>query len=127
MRNTLRWMLGTLSHDKGDEVAFSDMPELERVMLHRLVELDGIVRAGYDAFDFKRVFSQVFNFMTVELSAFYFDVRKDALYCDPQSSLKRKASLRVVSEMFECITAWLAPMLAFTMEETWKWRDELGL
>ncbi len=119
MRNTLRWMLGTLSHDKGDEVALEDMPELEQVMLHRLVELDEIVRAGYDAFDFKRVFSQVFNFMTVELSAFYFDVRKDALYCDPKSSLKRKASLRVVSEMFECITAWLAPMMAFTMEETW--------
>jgi isoleucyl-tRNA synthetase len=123
MRNTLRWMLGTLSHDKSEEVALCDMPELERVMLHRLVELDKIVRDGYDAFDFKRVFSQVFNFMNVELSAFYFDVRKDALYCDPISSVKRKASLRVVSHMFDCITAWLAPMMAFTMEETWLSRN----
>lgn len=119
MRNTLRWMLGTLSHDKGEEVALADMPELEQVMLHRLVELDKTVREGYDAFDFKRVFAQITNFMNVELSAYYFDIRKDALYCDPISSVKRKASLRVVSHVFDCITAWLAPMLAFTMEETW--------
>ena len=119
MRNTLRWMLGTLSHDKGEKVALSEMPELEQIMLHRLAELDEIVRKGYDDFDFKRVFSQVFNFINVELSAFYFDIRKDALYCDPISSVKRKASLRVVSHMFDCVTTWLAPMMAFTMEETW--------
>ncbi len=119
MRNTLRWMLGTLSHDKGDKVALADMPELEQVMLHRLAELDDVVRQGYDDFDFKRVFAQVTNFMNVELSAYYFDIRKDALYCDPISSTKRKASLRVVSHMFDCITTWLAPMMAFTMEETW--------
>jgi isoleucyl-tRNA synthetase len=119
MRNTLRWMLGTLSHDKGEKVALSDMPELEQVMLHRLSELDVIVRKGYDDFDFKRVFAQVTNFMNVELSAFYFDIRKDALYCDPISSVKRKASIRIVSHMFDCVTTWLAPMMAFTMEETW--------
>ncbi|MEM7301655.1 MAG: isoleucine--tRNA ligase [Pseudomonadota bacterium] len=123
LRNTLRWMLGTLAHHKGDEVALSDMPELERLMLHRLAELDQIVRDGYDAFDFKRIFSQVFNFMTVELSAFYFDIRKDALYCDAPSSVRRKASLQVVSHLFECITAWMAPMLCFTMEEAWLARN----
>lgn len=119
MRNTLRWMLGTLSHDKGEDVALQNMPELEQIMLHRLAELDEIVRKGYDDFDFKRVFAQVTNFMNVELSAFYFDIRKDALYCDPISSEKRKASLRVISHMFDCVTTWLAPMMAFTMEETW--------
>jgi len=119
LRNTLRWMLGTLGHDKGEEVALSDMPELERLMLHRLTELDGTVRDGYDNFDFKRIFAALNNFMNVELSAFYFDVRKDALYCDAPSSNRRKASLRVVSHLFDCLTTWMAPMLSYTMEEAW--------
>jgi isoleucyl-tRNA synthetase len=123
MRNTLRWMLGTLAHDKGDEVAYEDMPELERLMLHRLYELDKIVAAGYDEFDFKRIFAQLFNFMTVEMSAFYFDIRKDALYCDPPSSNKRKAALQVVGILFDRITKWMAPMLPFTMEECWLSRN----
>ena len=119
LRNTLRWMLGTLAHDKGETVALADMPELERLMLHRLHELDRLVRESYDNFDFKRVFSQLFNFITVELSAFYFDVRKDALYCDAPSSVRRKASLQVVSTLFDCIVKWMAPLLPFTMEEAW--------
>ena len=119
MRNTLRWMLGTLGHYNGEEMPVSEMPELERLMLHRLVELDEIVQKGYDDFDFKRIFSQLFNFMTVEMSAFYFDIRKDALYCDAPSSMRRKASLQVVSTLFDCLTKWLAPMLSFTMEECW--------
>ena len=119
LRNTLRWMLGTLAHDKGETVALADMPELERLMLHRLHELDRLVRESYDNFDFKRVFSQLFNFITVELSAFYFDVRKDALYCDAPSSARRKASLQVVSTLFDCLVKWMAPLLPFTMEEAW--------
>ena len=126
LRNTLRWMLGTLAHDGGEQVALVDMPELERLMLHRLAELDGTVREGYDAFDFKRVFAQLNNFMNAELSAFYFDIRKDALYCDAPSSLRRKASLYVVSQLFDCLTAWLAPMLCFTMEEAWLARNPKG-
>jgi len=119
MRNTLRWMLGTLSHYDGEEFEIEELPELERLMLHRLVELDAIVQKGYDEFDFKRVFAQLFNFMTVELSAFYFDIRKDALYCDPPSSMKRRASLYVVNTLFDCLIRWFAPMLPFTMEECW--------
>ncbi|MEP3280609.1 MAG: isoleucine--tRNA ligase [Stappiaceae bacterium] len=122
MRNTIRWMLGSLSHYQGEKVSLSDMPELERLMLHRLVELDSIVRGGYEAFDYKRIFSQLFNFMTVELSAFYFDIRKDALYCDAPSSVRRKAALQVIDQIFECLTVWLAPILVFTMEETWQAR-----
>jgi len=95
-------------------------------MLHRLSELDELVRAGYDAFDFKRVFAALSNFMNVELSAFYFDVRKDALYCDAPSSTRRKASLQVVSHLFDCLTAWMAPMLCFTMEEAWLQRNPDG-
>ncbi|MEL6503876.1 MAG: isoleucine--tRNA ligase [Pseudomonadota bacterium] len=119
LRNTLRWMLGTLAHDKGEDVALSDMPELERLMLHRLHELNAVVQDGYNNFDFKKVFSTLTNFMNVELSAFYFDVRKDALYCDAPSSVRRKAALQVVSKLFDCLTVWMAPMLCFTMEEAW--------
>jgi isoleucyl-tRNA synthetase len=119
LRNSLRWMLGTLGHDAGDTIAFADMPELERLMLHRLHELDKVVRKGYDDFDFKRVSRALIDFMSIELSAFYFDIRKDALYCDAPSSLRRKASIQVVRTLFDHLVTWLAPMLPFTMEEAW--------
>ncbi len=119
LRNTVRWMLGTLAHDTGEEIAHADMPELEQLMLHRLAELDALVREGYDAFDFKKIARALIDFSNVELSAFYFDVRKDALYCDAPSSPKRRASLFVIRKLFECLVTWLAPMLPFTMEEAW--------
>ncbi len=119
LRNTLRWMLGSLGHATGEEVAYADMPELERLMLHRLSELDALVRKAYWDFDYKRIFHHLFTFMTVELSAFYFDIRKDALYCDAASSVRRKASLYVIDKLFNCLVTWMAPMLPFTMEETW--------
>ncbi|MFC5584320.1 isoleucine--tRNA ligase [Nitratireductor kimnyeongensis] len=119
LRNTIRWMLGSLAHDSGEEVPLAEMPELERLMLHRLAELDELVRKGYDNFDFKRIIRSLLDFMVVELSAFYFDVRKDALYCDAPSSTRRKASLQVVRTLFDCVVTWLAPMLPFTMEEAW--------
>ncbi len=119
LRNTIRWMLGTLAHDDGAEVAQADMPELERLMLHRLAELDGLVRASYDNFDFKRIARALVDFMVVDLSAFYFDIRKDALYCDAPSSVRRKAAIVVVRRLFDAVVKWLAPMLPFTMEEAW--------
>ncbi|TWG97456.1 isoleucyl-tRNA synthetase [Mesorhizobium sp. J18] len=119
LRNTVRWMLGTLAHDEGEEVLLDQMPELERLMLHRLAELDDLVRKGYDAFDFKRITKALLDFMVVDLSAFYFDVRKDALYCDAPSSMRRKAAIQVVRHLFDAIVKWLAPMLPFTMEEAW--------
>jgi len=88
-------------------------------MLHRLSELDEVVRQGYDAFEFKRITRTLLDFMVVELSAFYFDVRKDALYCDGPSSLRRRAAVQVVRHLFECLVKWLAPMLPFTTEEAW--------
>ncbi|HMM64207.1 MAG TPA: isoleucine--tRNA ligase [Mesorhizobium sp.] len=119
LRNTIRWMLGTLAHDEGEEVPLADLPELERLMLHRLHELDQTVRAGYDAFEFKRITRALLDFMVVELSAFYFDIRKDALYCEGPSSVKRKAAVMVVRHLFDCLVKWLAPMLPFTTEEAW--------
>jgi isoleucyl-tRNA synthetase len=120
LRNTMRWLLGNLAHYKADEaVVYADMPELERLILNRLVELDALVREAYEEYDYKRIVAALSNFMNVELSAFYFDIRKDALYCDPISSVRRKACLTVLDSVFDCLTAWLAPILVFTMEECW--------
>ncbi|MBV8837231.1 MAG: class I tRNA ligase family protein, partial [Alphaproteobacteria bacterium] len=120
LRNTIRWMLGNLVHFRPeDRIAAAEMPELERLMLHRLAELDTLVRQAYAEFDYKRIFAALNQFMTVDLSAFYFDVRRDALYCDPYSSVTRKAALTVLDHLFGCIVTWLAPMLCFTAEEAW--------
>ena len=131
LRNTIRWMLGTLAHFRDeDRIAPEKMPELERLMLHRLAELDELVRKAYADFDYKRIFAALSHFMTTDLSAFYFDIRKDALYCDPISSTTRKAALTVVDQLFRCTVTWLAPMLCFTAEEAWCERmrsdDDLG-
>jgi isoleucyl-tRNA synthetase len=123
LRNTIRWMLGTLAHDEGENVPLEQMPELERLMLHRLSELGEVVRSGYDAFEFKRITRALLDFMVVELSAFYFDIRKDALYCEGPSSVKRKAALQVVRHLFDCLVKWWAPMLPFTTEEAWLCRN----
>jgi isoleucyl-tRNA synthetase len=120
LRNTIRWMLGNLAHFREeDRVAPDKMPELERLMLHRLCELDALVRQAYADFDYKRIFAALNHFMTTDLSAFYFDVRKDALYCDPISSSTRRACLTVLDHLFRCTVIWLAPMLCFTAEEAW--------
>jgi isoleucyl-tRNA synthetase len=120
LRNTLRFMLGNLAHyEPSLAVGYAEMPELERYMLSRLAELDQLVRAGYEAFDFKRVFHALLNFCVNDLSAFHFDIRKDALYCDPYDSVSRRSALTVLDIVFGALTAWLAPMLAFTMEEAW--------
>jgi len=120
LRNTIRWMLGSLAHfQEEDRIKPAKMPELERLMLHRLAELDALVRQAYADFDYKRIFAALNAFMTVDLSAFYFDIRKDALYCDPISSVTRKASLTVIDHLFRSTAIWLAPMLAFSAEEAW--------
>ncbi|MBN8975562.1 MAG: isoleucine--tRNA ligase [Rhizobiales bacterium] len=121
LRNSIRWMLGTLHHFKReDAVAAADMPELERLMLHELAEQDEVVRKAYAAFDYKTVVASLATFMNSELSAFYFDIRKDTLYCDPPSSNARKAALTVIDILCDAILKWLAPSLSFTAEEAWQ-------
>jgi isoleucyl-tRNA synthetase len=120
LRNTLRWMIGALAHyGADDEAALEQGGELERLMLHRLVEMDAQIRSAYAVYDYKRVVALLTPFMTSDLSAFYFDIRKDTLYCEPPSSVKRKASLAVIEHIFRCVTTWLAPILVFTAEEAW--------
>jgi isoleucyl-tRNA synthetase len=124
LRNTIRWMIGTLAHySPQDAVGFDAMGELERLMLHRLAELDAVVRAAYADFDYARVIAALSAFMNADLSAFYFDIRKDALYCDPLSSVRRHAALEAIDHIFCAVTLWLAPILVFTSEEAWVARD----
>ncbi|WP_291298033.1 isoleucine--tRNA ligase [Elioraea sp.] len=120
IRNTLRWLLGALEGFAEEErVDFAAMPELERWVLHRLSELDTRVRAATDGYTWTGVFAELHQFCATDLSAFYFDVRKDALYCDRPDSLRRRAARTVLDHLFHCLTAWLAPVLVFTAEEAW--------
>jgi isoleucyl-tRNA synthetase len=121
LRNSIRWMLGTLHHFKsGEEVAHAGMPELERLMLHELAEQAAIVRKAYAEFDYKTVVASLSAFMNTELSAFYFDIRKDTLYCDPPSSPARKAALTAIDIILDAILRWFAPVLSFTADEAWQ-------
>ena len=120
LRNTLRFLLGALAgFDDAERIEPAQMPELEQWMLHRLAQLDHQVRQGYAAFDFQGVFQTLFQFCTVDLSAFYFDVRKDALYCDAADSDRRRAARTVLDLLFHRLVTWLAPILPFTMEDVW--------
>jgi isoleucyl-tRNA synthetase len=113
-------LLGSLADfDPSQALPHADMPELERAVLHRVAEIDAEVREKYAAYDFQGVWTTVFTFATVNLSAYYFDVRKDALYCDAADSTRRRAALTVLDQLFHRIVTWLAPILVFTMEEAW--------
>ncbi|HEY3638458.1 MAG TPA: isoleucine--tRNA ligase [Rhizomicrobium sp.] len=123
LRNTIRFMLANLAgFEEHERIGYDEMPELERFILAKLAELDASVRAGYAEFDFNRVYTQLFNFCTNELSAFYFDIRKDALYCDRAGAPRRRAARTVMDETFRRVVTWLAPLLCFTMEEAWTCR-----
>ncbi|HCP81548.1 MAG TPA: isoleucine--tRNA ligase, partial [Octadecabacter sp.] len=123
LRNTLRYMLGSLGDfDAAKAVKRDDMPELEQLILHKLAVLDGVVREGYAKYDFQGVFRAIFEFATLDLSSFYFDIRKDALYCDGDTE-RRLASLTVLDALYARLTTWLAPILTFTMEEVWLERN----
>jgi len=120
LRNTLRYLLGALDgFGEAERVEPAEMPELERWVLHRLAELDSLVRRCVEDYEFHELFRALHDFCAVDLSAFYLDVRKDALYCDAPDSLRRRACRTVLDLVFDHLTAWLAPILCFTAEEAW--------
>ena len=127
LRNTLRFLLGNLAAFRAEERLPADaLPELERWVLHRLHGLDRGVREWCEAFAFHDMFAALHNFCAVDLSAFYFDVRKDSLYCDRPDSPRRRAVRTVLDTLFDCLAAWLAPFLCFTAEEAWLARHPDG-
>jgi isoleucyl-tRNA synthetase len=121
LRNTLRYLLGALKgfEEKERLPVSHDLPLLERWLFHRLYELDRTVRKAYDTYQWRVALSAIVEFCNVDLSAFYVDVRKDTLYCDAPSSLRRRACRTALDQTFSRLTAWLAPILPFTAEETW--------
>jgi isoleucyl-tRNA synthetase len=120
LRNTIRFMLANLSgFDERERLPHGEMPELERYMLARLAALDVSVRGAYAEYDFNRVYTELFAFCTNDLSAFYFDIRKDSLYCDRADAPRRRAARTAIDEIFRRVVTWFAPILCFTMEEAW--------
>jgi isoleucyl-tRNA synthetase len=120
IRNTLRWLLGNLDGFTEDEtVPYAELPELERWLLHRLTELDAKIRRAVETHDWTGVYPEIHQFCATDLSAFYFDIRKDALYCDASDALRRRAARTVLDVLHRCLCAWFAPVLVFTAEEAW--------
>jgi len=123
LRNTIRYLLGALAgFSEAERIDLDAMPPLERFVLHRLWELDGEVRAAYENYRFQDVVRTLADFCSGELSALYFDVRKDSLYCDRPDSDRRRACRTVMDLVFERLTVWLSPVLSFTCEEAWTTR-----
>ena len=120
LRNTLRWVLGSLDGFTDAEILPWDaLPELERWVLHRLTELDAQIRAAALSYDWTGVYAAVHHFCNNDLSAFYFDIRKDTLYCDTADTLRRRGARTVLDQLHRCLCTWLAPVLVFTAEEAW--------
>jgi len=120
LRNTLRWVLGSLDgFTAAEAVPVAEMPELERWLLHRLTEMDARIRAAATSFDWTGTYPALHSFCATDLSAFYFDVRKDALYCARPDDPVRRAARTVLDQLHRCLCIWLAPVLCFTAEEAW--------
>lgn len=120
LRNTLRYLLGALERYSDEEkVDYQEMPELERWVLHRLHQLHNLHLEATQSFSFTAFYNAIHNFCAMDLSAFYFDIRKDCLYCDAPSSAKRRATRTVMSLVFDHLVHWLAPVLSFTAEEAY--------
>jgi isoleucyl-tRNA synthetase len=120
LRNTLRWLLGSLAgFAESERVEAAEMPALERYILHRLSELDARVRGAVQSYDWTGVIPDLHAFCASDLSAFYVDIRKDCLYCDRPDSPRRRAARTVLDQLHRCLCSWLAPVLCFTAEEAW--------
>jgi isoleucyl-tRNA synthetase len=131
LRNTFRYMLGALSDydEEAEAVSYAEMPELERYMLHRLALLDAELRAVVDKgqgseswLEFSRYTRAIFDFANSDLSAFFFDIRKDCLYCDAESDPKRRAYRTLLDTLFHALVRYVAPIIPFTAEEVWQSR-----
>jgi isoleucyl-tRNA synthetase len=120
LRNTFRYMLGALEgFSDAEKVDVSDMPELERYMLHLLADMDAKLKIAVGDFDFNSYVRLLSDFANEDLSAFFFDIRKDCLYCDAETSLKRRAYRTVLDILFHAMVRYAAPVLVFTAEEVW--------
>jgi len=124
-RNTLRYILGNLTgFEAAEKVDYADLPELEKWVLHRLTQLEAARKAAIEDYQFTSWINDVYMFCHQDLSAMYFDIRKDALYCDHSDDLRRRSARTVLDILHTCLTRWLAPVLVFTAEEAYLARAE---
>ncbi|MBX9796625.1 isoleucine--tRNA ligase [Sphingomonas sp.] len=127
LRNTFRYLLGALEgFDEDERVAVAEMPELERYMLALLAEMDAKLKAAAESFDFNSYTRLLCDFANNDLSAFFFDIRKDSLYCDAATSLKRRSYRTVLDMLFHALVRYAAPVLVYTAEEVWGTRYPEG-
>jgi len=121
IRNTFRYLLGNLNDDFRsidlEKLNLKKLPDLEQYMLHKVFHLNKNFKNYFDSYDFHNLFKELLNFCTVDLSAFYFDIRKDALYCDSKNSARRVSCIVVLNIILESLLKWFAPILSFTTEE----------
>ena len=124
LRNTFRYLLGALEgYDGSEGIDPIEMPELERYMLTLLTELDAKLVRAIEDYDFNTYVRALIDFCNEDLSAFYFDIRKDCLYCDAPGSLKRRSCRSVLDVLFQALVRYSAPVLVFTAEEVWSTRN----
>ncbi len=124
IRNTLRYLIGNLNEfQENEKIDIAEFPELEKFILHRLWEIDQIVQDSISSYNFHLMFTTLLNFCSNDLSSFYFDIRKDTIYCDSFSSKKRRSARTLLNILFNYIVRWLAPFLVFTCEEAWKSKE----
>ena len=121
IRNTFRYLLGNLNDNfkslELDKLNVNQLPELEQYMLHKIYHLNENFKNYFNSYDFHNLYKELLNFCTVDLSAFYFDIRKDSLYCDSKNSDKRESCITVLNIILESLIKWFAPILSFTTEE----------
>ena len=124
IRNTFRYLLGNINDEfnsiKPESLDLKKLPELEQYILNRIYEVDKIFHENFKKYDFHNLYKELLNFCTVDLSAFYFDIRKDSLYCDSKDSEKRKNCVLVLNIILDYLLKWFAPILSFTTEEIFK-------
>ena len=121
IRNTFRFILGNIKDNfepqNINDVEIKDFPELERYILNRLFFVDQSIKENLKNYNFHKIYKELLNFCTLDLSSFYFDIRKDTLYCDSLESTKRKACIKVLNIVLECLLKWFAPIFVFTTDE----------
>ena len=124
IRNTFRYLLGNLNdvfeNKDLETIETKKLPELEQFMLHKIYNLNLNFNKYFKNYDFHNLYKELLNFCTVDLSAFYFDIRKDTLYCDPKDSEKRKSTLLLLNIILNSLLKWFAPILSFTTEEIYQ-------
>ncbi|PZO71457.1 MAG: isoleucine--tRNA ligase [Pelagerythrobacter marensis] len=127
LRNTFRYLLGALDgFDEAERIAVAEMPELERYVLALLATLDQTLRNAAEGYDFNTYVRALAEFCNEDLSAFFFDIRKDSLYCDAPSDPRRRACRTVLDTLFHALVRYAAPVLVFTAEEVWGSRYPQG-